>query len=117
VPPIFALSSVEKTIRRMSLLWGVNPLQCQKMLHTDQMVDTAERLLSESGQVRDGQILGMVAGTRTKSGSTNFLRLHTVGDSDRLSRRPSKPSKPKKKKAKASRQSAATASTTQVPQK
>jgi hypothetical protein len=26
--------------------------------------------------------LGIVAGTRTKSGSTNFLRLHYVGDRD-----------------------------------
>jgi pyruvate kinase len=87
------------------------------MLHTDQMVDTAERLLSESGHVRDGQILGMVAGTRTKSGSTNFLRLHTVGDSDRLSRKHSSPAKQKKKKTKISRQSDATASATQAPQK
>src|SRR5487761_879070 len=61
VPPIFALSSVEKTIRRMSLLWGVNSVQCQKMQNTDQMVNTAERLLAESGRVQDGQILGIVA--------------------------------------------------------
>jgi len=27
------------------------------------------------------QIIGIVAGTRTKSGSTNFLRLHVLGDS------------------------------------
>ncbi len=116
-PPIFALSSVEKTIRRMSLLWGVNPVQCQKMLHTDQMVDTAERLLSESGDVQEGQILGMVAGTRTKTGSTNFLRLHTVGDSERLSRKQVGPAKPKKKKPKASRQTAATGPAAQNLQK
>lgn len=91
----------------MSLLWGVNPVQCQKMLHTDQMVDTAERLLSESGDVREGQILGMVAGTRTKSGSTNFLRLHTVGDSERALRKHSNSPKQKKKKTKAARQNGA----------
>ena len=112
VPPIFALSGVAKTIRRMSLLWGVNSVQCQKMLHTDQMVDTAERLLSESGDVREGQILGIVAGTRTKTGSKNFLRLHTVGDGERFSRKHVGPAKPKKKKAKAARQAAATVSTT-----
>ena len=33
------------------------------------------------------QILGIVAGTRTKSGSTNFLRLHVLGDT--LSETPS----------------------------
>lgn len=86
-PPIFALSSVETVLRRMMLLWGVHPVQCPKLQHTDQMVDTAERLLLEAGHVRPRQILGIVAGTRTRSGSTNFMRLHMVGDSDHTSRR------------------------------
>ncbi|HET9087245.1 MAG TPA: pyruvate kinase, partial [Acidobacteriaceae bacterium] len=87
IPPIYALSSVEMVIRRMMLLWGVHPVQCPKLQHTDQMVDTAERLLLEAGHVRTKQILGIVAGTRTKSGSTNFMRLHMVGDNDHTSRR------------------------------
>ncbi len=86
-PPIFALSSIDTVIRRMMLLWGVYPVQCPKLQHTDQMVDTAERLLIEAGHVRQKQILGIVAGTRTKSGSTNFMRLHMVGDSDHTSRK------------------------------
>ena len=90
-PPIYALSSVETVIRRMMLLWGVHPVQCPKLQHTDQMVDTAERLLLESGHVRPRQILGIVAGTRTKSGSTNFMRLHMVGDSDHTSRKREEP--------------------------
>jgi pyruvate kinase len=90
-PPIFALSSVETVIRRMMLLWGVHPVQCPKLQHTDQMVDTAERLLLEAGYVRPKQILGIVAGTRTKSGSTNFMRLHMVGDSDHTSRKRPEP--------------------------
>jgi pyruvate kinase len=110
VPPIFALSNSEKVIRRMSLLWGVTPVQCQKMHHTDQMVDTAERLLMEAGHVREGQILGMVAGTRTKTGSTNFMRLHTVGDSEHTSQRRPGSAKPKKKRAKPSRRTASTVS-------
>ncbi|MGC1784441.1 MAG: pyruvate kinase [Acidobacteriaceae bacterium] len=86
-PPIFALSSVETVIRRMMLLWGVYPVQCPKLQTTDQMVDTAERLLTKSGHVRARQILGIVAGTRTKSGSTNFMRLHMVGDGDHTARK------------------------------
>jgi pyruvate kinase len=105
-PPIFALSSVDKVIERMALLWGVEPVQCEKLLNIDQMVDTAERLLKAGGHIRNGQILGMVAGTRTKSGSTNFLRLHTVGDTKRDSVPPLVSPKRKKKKAKPSRQSA-----------
>ncbi|HEX4019792.1 MAG TPA: pyruvate kinase [Acidobacteriaceae bacterium] len=81
-PRIFALSSVEAVIRRMMLLWGVYPIHCAKLKTTDQMVDTAERLLEEAGMVQQREILGIVAGTRTKSGSTNFMRLHLVGDRD-----------------------------------
>jgi pyruvate kinase len=79
--PIFGLSSVEAVINRMTLLWGVCPIQCNKLATTEQMVETAERLLEQGGQVKPREILGIVAGTRTKSGSTNFLRLHVLGDS------------------------------------
>jgi pyruvate kinase len=78
--PIFGLSSVERVIHRMTLLWGVHPLLCNKLHTAEQMVETAERLLEEGGHVQPRQILGIVAGTRTKSGSTNFLRLHVLGD-------------------------------------
>ncbi len=79
--PIFGLSSVDAVINRMTLLWGVRPIPCNKLATTEQMVETAERLLEEKGHVQPREILGIVAGTRTKSGSTNFLRLHVLGDS------------------------------------
>jgi pyruvate kinase len=79
--PIFGLSSVEGAIHRMTLLWGVDPIYCNKLATTEQMIDTAERLLEQGGHVQPREILGIVAGTRTKSGSTNFLRLHVLGDS------------------------------------
>jgi pyruvate kinase len=79
--PIFGLSSVEAAIHRMTLLWGVHPIYCNKLATTEQMIDTAERLLEQGGHVKPREILGIVAGTRTKSGSTNFLRLHVLGDS------------------------------------
>ncbi len=77
---IYGLSSVDVTINRMALLWGVLPIKCTKMNTTDQMVDAAEQLLEEGGYVRPREVIGIVAGTRTKSGSTNFLRLHVLGD-------------------------------------
>jgi pyruvate kinase len=77
---IYALSSVDVTINRMALLWGVLPIKCSKMNTTDQMVDAAEQLLEVGGYVRPREVIGIVAGTRTRSGSTNFLRLHVLGD-------------------------------------
>jgi pyruvate kinase len=79
-PPIYALSSIEPVINRMNLLWGVHPILCAKAHTAEQMVDMAEQLLEGNGFARPQDIVGIVAGTRTKSGSTNFLRLHVLGD-------------------------------------
>src|SRR5271170_1387818 len=79
-PPIYALSSVNVVINRMGLLWGVQPVKCAKANTAEEMVDMAEELLEKAGYVFPNDILGIVAGTRTKSGSTNFLRLHVLGD-------------------------------------
>ncbi|HEY0795974.1 MAG TPA: pyruvate kinase [Acidisarcina sp.] len=79
-PLIFALSSVEAVINRMTLLWGVYPIYCEKLNTAEQMVDAAERILEERNYAFPKQIVGIVAGTQTKTGSTNFLRLHVLGD-------------------------------------
>jgi pyruvate kinase len=43
-------------------------------------VEVAENLLQQGGYMRPREVAAIVAGTRTKSGSTNFLRLHVMGD-------------------------------------
>src|SRR5579871_197569 len=78
--PIFALSPVDVTINRLNLLWGTVPIRCPKANSTEAMVDLAETLLEQGGFVRPREVVAIVAGTRTKSGSTNFLRLHVLGD-------------------------------------
>ncbi len=78
--PIFALSPVEITINRLNLLWGTVPIRCPKVNSTEALVELAENLLVQGGYVRPREIIAIVAGTRTKSGSTNFLRLHVLGE-------------------------------------
>jgi pyruvate kinase len=78
--PIFALSPVDITINRLNLLWGTIPIRCPKVNSTEAMVETAERLLDVNDYVRSREVIAIVAGTRTKSGSTNFMRLHVMGE-------------------------------------
>jgi pyruvate kinase len=78
--PIFALSPHEVTINRLNLLWGTKPLRCVKVATTEALVDLAETLLEEGGYVRPRDVIAIVAGTRSRSGSTNFLRLHVMGE-------------------------------------
>jgi pyruvate kinase len=98
-PPIFALSPFEKVINRSMLLWGTYPILCDRFRDTDKLVNMAEEVLERGGHVQPRQIVGIVAGTRTKSGATNFMRLHMVGDRDTKSpsRKASKKKSGKKK--------------------
>jgi len=79
--PLRALS-YEKVINRSMLLWGTYPILCSRFHDTDMLVNMAEEILEKQGYVRQSQVLGIVAGTRTRSGATNFMRLHMVGDRD-----------------------------------
>ncbi|HWB32694.1 MAG TPA: pyruvate kinase [Acidobacteriaceae bacterium] len=81
-PPIFALSPYERVVNRAMLLWGTFPLLCPHAQDTDRLVSIAEDMLEARGFVSRSQIVGIVAGTRTKSGATNFMRLHLMGDRD-----------------------------------
>jgi pyruvate kinase len=81
-PRTFALSPFETVVNRCMLLWGVEPIHCHKITNTDMLVDTAEEVLEKAGHIKTKEILGIVAGTRTLSGATNFMRLHMVGDRD-----------------------------------
>jgi len=78
--PIYALSPVEVTINRLNLLWGTIPVRCPKVTTTEALVELAENLLEQNGFVRSREVIAIVAGTRSRSGSTNFLRLHVMGE-------------------------------------
>ena len=80
---------VEVTVNRLNLLWGTTPIRCPKVSTTEAMVECAENLLEKGGYVRPREVIAIVAGTRTKSGSTNFLRLHVMGENSGAHAHPS----------------------------
>ena len=76
--PIYAFTHVASVVQRANLFWGVHPIGCGHAPSTDEMVQVAEKELLARGVLKPGAVLGVVAGTRQASGSTNFMRLHTV---------------------------------------
>ncbi|WP_255484238.1 pyruvate kinase [Granulicella sp. 5B5] len=78
--PIYAFSPDESVVHRTMLLWGTSPIQCARFAGTDKLVETAEDVLEQGGYVKPKQVVGIVAGTATKTGATNFMRLHVIGD-------------------------------------
>jgi pyruvate kinase len=75
---IYAFSHVPAVCNRMNLLWGISPVQCKPALNAEAMLAEAEQELLRRRRIRPGEVLGVVAGTQRASGSTNFMRLHTV---------------------------------------
>jgi pyruvate kinase len=80
--PIYAFTHIAPVVQRMNLYWGVHPVRCQQARSAEQMVALAERLLVGRGQLKAGEVLGVVAGTRQTSGSTNLMRLHVVTEQE-----------------------------------
>jgi len=78
---IFAFTHMAHVCNRMNLLWGVQPVLHEPARSAEHMVDMAESELLQAGRIRPGDVMGVVAGTRLASGSTNFMRLHTVEES------------------------------------
>ena len=82
---VYAFAHRPAICNRLNLYWGVRPLRTERALSAEQMLTTAEQELLRQGKIRQGDVLGVVAGTKG-SGSTNFFHLHTVNP--RETRRP-----------------------------
>jgi pyruvate kinase len=75
---IYAFTHVASVVQRINLYWGVHPICCRQARSAEQMVALAEKDLLSRGVLKAGDVLGVVAGTRQSSGSTNLIRLHLV---------------------------------------
>jgi pyruvate kinase len=80
---IYAFSRKPEVCNRMNALWGVHPVHKKEWESAEAMLRTAEAELLPKNLLRPGDVLGLVAGTKLTSGATNFMRLHTVEESDR----------------------------------
>ena len=78
--PIYAMSPDGAVVQRMMLLWGTQPIRVGRFEGTDTLVQLAEDVLKGSGFVKPRQVVGIVAGTATRTGATNFMRLHSIAD-------------------------------------
>jgi pyruvate kinase len=78
--PIVAFSPVQETRRRLSLLWGVWPRSIAQIHDIDELARLAEKRLKEEHIVRNGDVVGVIAGMPLGTrGSTNLMRLIRIG--------------------------------------
>ncbi len=80
--PVFAFTPVESVWNQLSLTWGITPVMVPMVEHTDAMTEQVDKKLLETGLAQNGDVVVIAAGSPPgQAGSTNLLKVHTVGDS------------------------------------
>jgi pyruvate kinase len=78
--PIIAVTPSPRTVRRLSLVWGVTPVLLPEARSVDDMMANLQVRLLRSGLVQRGQTVVVTAGTTMLPGATNMMRVLKVGE-------------------------------------
>lgn len=79
--PIFAITPSDAVARRLSLARSVVPVLAPVVKTTDEMLEVVDRLLVDHHLVAAGEEVVVVASLPVEvAGTTNFLKLHRVGE-------------------------------------
>ncbi|MBR2742537.1 MAG: pyruvate kinase [Clostridia bacterium] len=79
--PIIATTVSEKVKNQLALAWGVYAVRISEKHTTDELFDESVRCVKKEGIISDGDIVVITAGVPLNiSGTTNILKVQTVGD-------------------------------------
>ena len=77
--PIYALSPGRETVRRCSVMWGVQAGFMRRHEVTEELIADAARRVVELGWVKRGQRVGITAGLPSgKPGTTSLFQVQEV---------------------------------------
>ena len=79
--PIVAVTPHTSVVRKLALNWGVNPINASSRDNTDEMMEEALDAALCAGLIHGGDLIVFTAGIPVGiKGTTNLIRVHTVGD-------------------------------------
>ncbi|MDT3425178.1 pyruvate kinase [Paenibacillus forsythiae] len=79
VSPIIAVTTQERTMRQLALVWGITPVQGSPASSTDELLETAVKGGKASGLVAAGDLVVITAGIPLgHSGSTNLVKVEQI---------------------------------------
>ena len=84
-PPnkILAVSPEESTVRMLAMVWGVDAIYGEQSGDIEERYDEAVKAIRESELIKKGDKVIITGGsTSTRPGSTNMLKLHTIGEEE-----------------------------------
>ncbi|GLC88310.1 pyruvate kinase [Lysinibacillus piscis] len=79
--PIVAVTSSVDAAHALTLVWGVQPIVCQRVTTTDEILDLAVDESLKYGYVTHGDAVVITAGVPVgEAGTTNLMKVHIIGD-------------------------------------
>ncbi|WP_028611889.1 pyruvate kinase [Paenibacillus harenae] len=79
--PIIAVTTDEKVLRRLSLIWGVFPVLGPEAKTTDEMFENAVKGAMSTGFLSLGDTVVITAGVPVgRAGTTNLIKIHHIGE-------------------------------------
>jgi pyruvate kinase len=79
---VYAFTPSTKVYNRLALLWGIVPTLISKIEDTKKLMGAAENLLVSKGVIKPGDLVVIITGLALKTGSTNMIKIHRVGQED-----------------------------------
>lgn len=79
--PIIAVTPQARVLRKLALVWGVQPLLIAPIEDTDNMINSAIKVSLASDLIKPGDLVVITAGVPAGvQGTTNLLKVHLVGN-------------------------------------
>ena len=78
---IIGVTTDEKVLRKLALVWGVHPVLGENVATIDEMLDMSVRAARKSNNIENGDVVVITAGVPVgKSGTTNLMKVQVVGE-------------------------------------
>ncbi|WP_431027505.1 pyruvate kinase [Lysinibacillus sp. LZ02] len=79
--PIVAVTGSVNTAQMLTLVWGVQPIVCQRVQTTDEILELAVDEALKHSFVDHGDVVVITAGVPVgEAGTTNLMKVHIIGD-------------------------------------
>ena len=77
--PVLAITTRERVVRRLSIVWGLTPLLTNEYQSIEQVYDAGSEIAVRAGVARSGDLVVITAGVPfATSGNTNMLKVHEI---------------------------------------
>jgi len=78
--PLLAFTPLESTQAELTLSWGIETFLMPMVAHTDDMIRQVDKSLTESGRIKEGERVVIIAGSPPgRAGATNMVRVRKIG--------------------------------------